>query len=279
MIHPIARYLVVGFLVLPGVIGTSLPAAEPVPAPAPAAAPVVPPPAEKPWDASIALGFNLTSGNSETMLLTLAYRAKKEWAQDIWSLGADGAYGQDHGNKNNEKAGAFTEYKRLLTERLYASFHIDILHDAIANLEYRLTVGPALGYFFIKSPVTQLNAEIGPSYVVEKTDVQHPNQPAPPPPNPRYITSETISYLALRLAERFEHQFTNKAKIWQALEFLPQVDDFNNYLVNAEAGAEVVLNGSLNIRVVGQDKYNNQPAPNSKNNDIALLTALVYKFH
>ena len=93
------------------------------------------------------------------------------------------------------------------------------------------------------------------------------------------MTSEISDYVALRIAERFEHHFGTKARLWQSVEFLPQVDDLRNFLVNAEMGMETALSPRLSLRVVSQDKYDNEPAPNSKRNDISLTTSLVYKLH
>ena len=82
----------------------------------------------------------------------------------------------------------------------------------------------------------------------------------------------------LRLAEKFEHKFNDKTKIWQSFEVLPEIEDFDNYILNAELGVETQLVQKLALRSYVQDTYDNQPAPGRKKNDIKLVTALVYKF-
>jgi putative salt-induced outer membrane protein YdiY len=66
--------------------------------------------------------------------------------------------------------------------------------------------------------------------------------------------------------------------MWQSLEFLPQVDDFANYIINAEIGAEATLSTKLALRAVAQDTYDHRPAEGRKQNDVKLITSLVYKF-
>jgi len=85
-------------------------------------------------------------------------------------------------------------------------------------------------------------------------------------------------YAALRVAQRFEYKLTETTRIWQAAEYLANFEDFESYLLNAEVGVEAALKGALSLRVVLLDKYDNVPAPGLEENDIALITSLVYKF-
>jgi len=73
---------------------------------------------------------------------------------------------------------------------------------------------------------------------------------------------------------------SDRARVWQTAEFLPQVDDLNNYIINAEVGIEADLNttGKLALRAYLQDTYNNVPAKGREKNDAKLVAAIAYKF-
>jgi len=86
------------------------------------------------------------------------------------------------------------------------------------------------------------------------------------------------TYVPLRLAERFERKFDNGARVWERVEFLPQINKFENFLVNAEMGAEAALTKTFSLRVTLQDNFVNQPAPGRKDNDVKLISSVVYKF-
>ena len=62
------------------------------------------------------------------------------------------------------------------------------------------------------------------------------------------------------------------------MEFLPQVDRPDNFLVNTEVGAEAALTKRLSLRTVVQDNFANDPAPGRKDNDVKLVSGLAYKF-
>jgi len=230
----------------------------------PAAGQVASPPASVPpppkWERSASFGFTLTSGNSDTVLFTADAHAQKKWPNDELSFGANAGYGESDDVKNNDYLKGFGQYNRLFTERFYGYARLDAMHDDIADVDYRLTLGPGAGYYLIKREQTRLSAEAGPAFVYEKQG------------------GDTKGYMTLRLAERFEHKITNGARIWQSAEILPQVDDFDNFLVNAELGVEAPLTKTLSLRAVLQDAYDHEPAPGRKKNDLKLVSALAWKF-
>jgi len=212
------------------------------------------------WESSAALGLTLTRGNSDTLLFTANIATAKKLPKHETSLGADAAYGENQNVKNNELFRAFFQYNYLFTERVYGYARADGLHDAIADVEYRLTVGPGAGYYFIKNATTRLSAEAGPGLVMEKQG------------------GNDRSYFTVRVAENFEHKLNDKARIWQSVEIFPQVDDLDNYIVRAEAGIETSITKRVGLRVYVVDTYDNVPAAGRKKNDIKLVSALAWKF-
>ena len=252
----ILKTALLGSFLAAAALTASAQAPTPTPAPAPVPVPVKVPA----WDTSAALGFTLTRGNSDTLLLTGNILTAKKWDKNELSFGSDGAYGENNGDKNAESLHGFGQYNRLFTERIYGYLRLDGLHDAIADVDYRFTFGPGVGYYFIKEENTKLSGEFGPAFIVEK------------------LGDTTKGYLTLRLAERFEQKLNARAKIWQTLEILPQVDDFNNYILNAELGVETSLTDKLSLRTYLQDGYDNQPASGRDKNDLKLVTAIAYKF-
>lgn len=206
------------------------------------------------------MGLALTKGNSDTLLFTADVKADRKWTEDEASLGASISYGEDHSVKNNEAFKAFGQWNHLFTDRFYSYVRLDGLHDAVADVEYRVTLSPGVGYYFIKNETTRLSGEVGPGAIFEKQG------------------SVEKQYFVARVAEKLEHKLSDKARIWESVEFLPQVDNLNNYIINAEIGAEAALTKKLSLRVVAQDTFDREPAPHRKQNDIKLVSGVVLKF-
>jgi len=221
-----------------------------------------------PWKSSISLGVTIARGNTDTTMASFTAATEKKWLQNDLAFGADGLYGEikaPNAAKNTENAETlhgFSQYNRFFGNGFYAFGRIDGFHDGIADIKYRLSLSPGLGYFFITNKTADLSGEIGPGYIKEQ------------------LGDNSESFATLRLEEKFHYIISPHAKAWEDFKVLPQVNRFNNYLAIAEVGIEVGLNKSnkLSLRSVLQDSYNNVPAADRLKNDLKLITSLVYKF-
>jgi putative salt-induced outer membrane protein YdiY len=222
--------------------------------------PAPPPPPPPKWDSTAGFGLSITRGNSDTTLATINAQTQHKTPSNEFIFGGDAAYGKDSGVENVETWHAFGQYNHLVTDRLYYGLKLDYLHDGIADIRYRFTVAPLLGYYLIKETNTTLTVEAGPGYVFQD------------------LGGDKRDYATLRLGERFEHKFSATAKMWQSLEILPEISDFNNYYANAEIGAESALTKHASLRAYIQDTYYNIPAPGRLKNDLKLVAGLQYKF-
>ncbi len=199
------------------------------------------------WNGNVAFGLSLARGNANTFLMNASALAQRAWEQNELKFGADGQYGLNNWGQSNQTQSAnsihgFADYKRLLTDRFYVDLNVDGTHDDLASVRYRLIVGPAAGYYFIKSDSTRVSLEVGPSLIDER------------------LGHDNLAYVTMRVTERAEHAFNKGSKIWEQVDYLPQVDDFNSYLVNSEVGAEAAFNTRFSLRVVAADKFNSRPA-------------------
>ena len=230
-----------------------------------------PPPAPEPvpkWTGGVAAGLTLTRGNGDTLLSTVSAGAGKKWKWNEVSFGADGAYGESkppgatESTVNANYAHGFAQYNRLFSDRIYAFARVEARHDDLADVAYRVALNPGAGYYFIKETNTDLCAEVGPGYVFEK------------------LGSNENDYATLRAGEKFHYALNDRARLWQSIEWQPQVDRFNNYVVNAEIGIEADLtkDKKFALRTFLQDTYANEPAPGRKKNDVKLVTSVAYKF-
>jgi putative salt-induced outer membrane protein YdiY len=210
----------------------------------------------------------MTRGNSELTLATASADTDGKWDQNELLFSANGAYGRSKGQGQAETtstadlARGVAQYNRLFGDRCYTFGRVEGRHDGIANLAYRVSLGAGAGYFFIKNTNTDLSAEVGPGYVFQKQG------------------NDATSYTSVRFGERFNQALSDRARLWQSLEYSPQVDDFNNFVANGVIGLEADLtrDKKLALRSFVTDSFNNQPVPGFNRNDLTWVTAIAYKF-
>jgi putative salt-induced outer membrane protein YdiY len=220
------------------------------------------------WDTSLALGANLNQGNSDNIGINAALTTSRDYEKMEYRFGLEGNYGEnttteDDGSEDTEKttqnAKASANIKRKLGAP-YVYSDNSILHDEIAEIDYRVIIGAGGGVYALDNEKDKLGLEAGLAYIVEE-----------------FESGDSADGLSLRLAARHDHTFTATAKCWAAVEYLPELDDFGSYLLNAELGTEAALNSTLSLRVVLQDRYDSEPPDELDENDLALIAALVYK--
>ena len=226
-------------------------------------------PKKKTWESVASADAALTRGNSRTFLGTISLNTQRKWESDEVFLGAGAGYGnstvkdstgQEVTSETQDFLRGSAQYNHLFTDRFYGGLRLEGLHDNIADINYRFTVSPVAGYYFIKETNTSLSAEIGPSLVTQE------------------LGHDRSTYMGLRVGQRFDHKFDTGARIWESLEWIPQVDNFDNWILNAEAGVSAPIVKALDVRLVAQDNYNNQPASGRLKNDFRLLAGIGYRF-
>jgi putative salt-induced outer membrane protein YdiY len=220
------------------------------------------------WKSSLAVGLTMTSGNSELTLATVSAGTSGKWDHSEFSLGADGAYGRSKapGQTNTtttaELLHGFTQYNWLFGDRFYGLGRVEGKHDGVADLKYRVALNLGAGYYLVKNTNTDLCAEVGPGYVFQE------------------LGTNTTEFASLRVGEKFHQALSDRARLWQTLEWSPQVDEFDNYVADAELGIEADLtkDKKLGLRTFVTDTFVNEPAPGRKKNDLTWVTAIAYKF-
>lgn len=213
------------------------------------------------WNGTVTMGLTATAGNVSSVLATGKIIAERKTKGNDLNLDADGVYGEVSSIESaNSIHGSAQDNQTFIDDTWYGYGRGDVLHDAIANVDYRITSGAGVGYYFIKDKQTTLSAEAGPADEIEQLDDEYNNYPT------------------ARLAERYERKIDEHARIWENVEFLPPLTVPQAFLVTAEVGLETPLSHKLSLQTYLQDNFANVPAPGYKDNDLKLVSGLVLKF-
>jgi len=211
------------------------------------------------WEVIGSLGLSLSSGNIDNALFSGDLTAARKWGENELILVGDFIYAETDSLLTNEYFHAGAKYNRELAGPSYMGALVDAVHDDIAKLDYRLTVSPFYGYKLIDNGATTLSIEGGPTYTFEdQFGVER-------------------DFAGIRIAELFEHQLSAKSKIWQSFEWLPEIEEFSNYLLKFELGASTQLTDKWGLKSFLRGTYDSDLASDTlEDTDWALITALSY---
>jgi putative salt-induced outer membrane protein YdiY len=223
-----------------------------------AMAPITVPEAKNDWEVTGAAGLTLADGNADTLAYSLQLLATRITDIDEIYLDADYFYADDRGLETANALRLNAQYNRFLTEKFYYGFTGSYLADQVAELDFRIDTNALFGYYVWKNERSFLAFEAGPGYTWEDQG------------------GIADSYASLRFAERFEYRFSNRSKFWQSVIFTPQVDDFDNHLIIAEAGIDTLITNQWSVRTFVRHRIDNTPALGREEGDTSVLVGLAY---
>jgi len=230
----------------------------------PPAAPLKPP---SPWQTTASMNAAVSRGNADTLLIGAALTSLRKWDKNEIALGADATFGSNSDPTTRQETttaqnyGVYAQYNRILSDRVYLGLRSDARQDRIAFVDYRATVAPALGYYVVKNDRLKVKIENGPAFIFESLQ-----------------GAGTANYLTLRLAEEVQWKINERASIIQSMEYLPQVEDLGNYVVNFNMGLSAKITDKASVTITFQDFYRSVPAPGRRSNDLRLLAGISYSF-
>ena len=215
---------------------------------------------KSPWKSSLSAGVTLIRGNKNSTLVTADFLTQKKTLADELLLGLGGAYGQQDAKDSVNQYKAYVQWNHLFTPRFFGYLRAEGLQDRIKDLDYRLTVGPGLGYYLIKTTNTSLALEAGVGFEAQR------------------LGDLDETFATVRLADRFEHKFGDRARLWQSVEILPQADRLENFVVNFEIGLETTISKHFSQKTYLVESYANRPAAGRQKSDLKIVAGIAYKF-
>lgn len=230
------------------------------PAPPPPDAPQPPPPL---WTGSAGAGFAMNRGNTDTTNVNLSFEATRDpKTRSVWKFKALYLRGQTDGAATVDRFLADARNERDLRPRVYAFGAVQFLEDTFKQIDYLWAPAGGVGYKLVAAPMTTLNVDGGLGAKIEKD-----------------TGLDRRTDAVVTLSDKFEHKLSKTSSITQAYSALWKASDFGDVLQTFTAGVAASLTARTQVKLEFLDSYVSRPPRAAvKQNDVALLTAFVYKF-
>lgn len=238
-------------------------AQEPAPPPAQPPCECVPPPPPPPvWTGSFGAGLALTQGNRDTTNFNLSFDIKRD-PKTKTVFKAEGLYilATEDGDENVDRGLLSVRLERLLTDRAYVFGQFGYVRDRFKEIDYLIAPTGGVGYKLIATERTTLDIDSSVGLVFEKN-----------------TGLELDTDGAVAAGEKFSHKLTTNAVLTQGTAALWKMDDFGDALYTFSAGVAASVTTRVQLKLEFQDIYKTRPTGDADKNDIAFITAFVYKF-
>lgn len=227
------------------------------------AQPPASPPPPPPWTGNAGFGLSLNRGNSDTTNLNASFEATHgAKTPRVWKFKGLYLRGENDGSLAVDSLNLEARHERAIGKRAYAFANLQFLEDQFKDIDYLVAPGAGVGYKVVATPATTFNVDGGLGVKVEK--------------NPG-IDRRTDAVVTA--SDKFEHKLSPTATLTQGFGVLWKAQDFGDALYTFTAGAAAALTTRTQLKIELLDSYASRPpTADVKSNDVALLTALVYKF-
>lgn len=248
---------------LGGLWAAPLPAQEADAPPAPADSDEEP----HPWTGSADLGLTVTEGNSESLSFSLGGEASRRLEHERWAFSLSYVRTTEDGEEVTDQGSFQGGYDYFASERLFFASSFRAGFNKPAGLSRRLAPGLGVGYAFIDGEEASLSLEGGGSWIQD-----------------RFVNDSTADAFYVSFREGFELTLSETTRLTQELRWDPQVSDFSDYLLHAEATLTTRISDLFGLRVTFRDDYDSTPFPGApgeparEKNDLTLITGVNLQF-
>lgn len=224
--------------------------------------PAAEPPAS-PVSGTVSAGLALTSGNKDTSTFNVAFDAKYDpKTNNVFKAAGLILYGKTDGASTAEQYSLTFRDEYSFSPKAFAFGELRYLHDYFKGISYLIAPTVGVGYKLLDDKTTQLSVSAGVGGVWEKDYGFDPGSSG-----------------AITADQRLTHKLSATATVGESFTALWKTSDLGDavYTFGANITAAITPQAQLKAELLDTVKTS-PPNPAIKNNDVALLMAVVYKF-
>lgn len=233
------------------------------------------------------LGFNKTSGNTDTATLNLDAKAEKNLGKHAFTASIDGQYAENNGVESKNKFVAELNYDYALTDRLDFNYLAGYKDDKFSRFDYQIYTGPGAKYLVFKDDIHNLTVDgnllyakdsiAKVEYDVNGDVIKYPNADDLVA-NPLLTEASYVeTYAAYRLKGVYERQLLENLKFGQELSYRSSFKDQSNFFIYSKTGLSTKLSTLFSAGVSYKLDYVNLPGDKEKT-DTTLTANLIMDY-
>ena len=211
-------------------------------------------------DKHLELSYVQTNGNTNTTTFSSKLQGIAALS-DTESIKAKGSilYSESDENTSANKYNIELDYNHMINEKLYSYMGINYIKDQLSDYDYRLNIGPGLGYKFLEDEIQTIDIQGGLDYAYDK-----------------YNNGLKDNYLAGRTELNYKYTFSQSIEFKQMLSYLASFEDGEKYFAVSDSAIGVKMTQNLSLGVSYNMDYTNKTEKEKL--DTKFLTSLIVDF-
>jgi putative salt-induced outer membrane protein YdiY len=223
-----------------------------------------PPPVR--WTGNVLVGGLLARGNTDSDSLNASGDLSHKTESDEISFHGQYLFSRQRvpGDGKHETVDDLlgrAKYQYTFAPKWYAYAGVEAEHDVIAGLDLRLAPSVGAGFQWADKPAFSFSTEAGAGYLYRQ-----------------YAHDGEMGSPDARLAYHLKAKFNDKVSVFHNLEYLPGLDEINNYFLNTDVGIRTDLAAKMYAEFKIEYRYDSKPAPAHGPNDIRYILGVGVSF-
>lgn len=217
------------------------------------------------WRGALGAGLSASKGNTDSATYTLNGDIVKQTDKYKFSGYVQGVKGSREIDGRTERSADQQRggilYNRDFNERKFGFGSLDLERNKLIELNLRSVVAAGIGYHVIKRDDLIFDVSTGPAYNREQYSTQ---------------TRQATEWL---FAEESTHKVSSTVSFRQRFSFYPNLTDSGEYRAVFDAGVVFKVNSQWNATITLNNRYQSNPLPGVKTNDLLFVTGIQYVFN
>lgn len=215
-----------------------------------------------PSKGSLEFSYLETSGNTNSQSFLLAGKGEQAWENSKLEGEVKALYGKKNDVTSDKSWMLRLKYDENITELTYSFISEVVERDVLKGIEIRSISMLGLGHYFLKNETDTFKGEVSAGYTRENPVAPFPDRGFP----------------VARLFGGYVHTFAEKTRFEQTAEYLPNLKEAKDYLVNEESAFITSLMGNLAFKISYAIFYDNLPPPTFHKTDRLFKSSLLMTF-
>ena len=213
------------------------------------------------WSGSADAGLSATRGNADTLMIAFGMQAARATQRDKLSLYAASLLARNNTTgisiTTAEAIRGGARYDRDINKRLFGFGLTDLEHDKFQRLDLRWVLGGGLGLHARKTDSTRLDLFTGGSFNREK-----------------FSTGLMRNSGEALFGEELSYKLSATTSLAQRAVLFPNLSELGEYRFAFELTAVTKLTKQLGLQATVSDRFQSNPLPGIKKNDLLLTTGI-----
>lgn len=211
------------------------------------------------------MGASAASGNTDSTAFSVNGDIVRQTDINKTNGYLQGVYGRSEANgvteRTSDQIRAGGKHDHDLNDRTFGFGSLDLERNGLIDLELRSVVAGGLGYHLVKREGHTFDVSTGPAYNRER------------------YTTNTREFMEWLFAEESIHALSPTVSFRQRLAYYPNLKDTGEFRVVFDTGLVLKVTSRWSATITLNDRYQSNPLPGIKKNDLLFVTGLQYVFN